>query len=59
MIRTYGSINKDGIHTDTSNTLRGAKRYATINNINNVSLRIGYNVIMVAYKKNKKWLRYE
>lgn len=58
MIVVYGSV-IDGIHMDTSNTLKGAKRYATTNNIDNVSKRTEY-FTTIEYKKIKnKWTKYE
>lgn len=54
----YGVINSDGIHTDVSNSERGAKRYATLNGYNQVSIRynLGYNVEIIAERVNKKWV---
>ena len=55
MIQTYGtSIN--GVHTDTSNTLKGAKRYASINGLQNVTKRTGYNSFVVFNKVGNKWI---
>ena len=54
MITIYGSI-INGIHTDTSNTLHGAKCYATRNNIDNISIRYGYSVAKCLIKENNKW----
>lgn len=59
MIKIYGSTNNNNIHTDTSNTLLGAKQYATRNGLRNVSVRIGYNVTLLEYKLNNKWHKYE
>lgn len=56
MMIVYGTTNNEGIHYDTSNTLRGAKCYATRNGYNNVSKRVGYNVFIVAEKINNKWV---
>ena len=56
MITVYGTTDSEGIHTDTSNTLRGAKCYATRNNYTNVSKRVGYSVFVVAKKINNKWV---
>jgi len=55
MITVYGIVNKDGTHTDVSNTLHGAKCYATRNGYTTVSKRVGYNVRLVAEKVNGKW----
>lgn len=54
----FGVVNSDGIHTDVSNSERGAKRYATLNGYDKVSIRYncGYVVEIVAVKKNKKWV---
>jgi hypothetical protein len=59
MIKVYGSTNNKNIHTDTSNTLLGAKQYATRNGYNTVSIRIGYNVTLLEYKQNNKWYKYK
>ena len=59
MIKTYGSTDNKNIHTDTSNTLLGAKQYATRNGFKNVSVRIGYNVTLLEYKQGNKWYKYE
>ena len=59
MIKIYGSTNNNNIHTDTSNTLLGAKQYATRNGFKNVSIRIGYNVTLLEYKQQNKWYKYE
>lgn len=54
----FGVVNSDGIHTDVSNSERGAKRYATLNGYNKVSIRynLGYVVEVVAVKVGKKWV---
>jgi hypothetical protein len=59
MIHTYGSTDNKNIHTDTSNTLLGAKQYATRNGLKNVSLRSGYNVTLLEYKQDNKWYKYK
>ena len=59
MIKVYGSTNNNNIHIDTSNTLLGAKQYATRNGYRNVSIRIGYNVTLLEYKDSGKWYTYE
>ena len=53
----YGVV-KNGIHTDVSNTERGAKIYATKNGYNDVSIRYncGYNVQIIAKKVGQKWI---
>lgn len=55
MITTYGTINNEGTHTDTSKTLLGAKVYATLNGYNVVSKRNGYIAFVVAEKIGGKW----
>jgi len=55
MITVYGIVNKDGTHTDVSNTLHGAKCYATRNGYTTVSKRVGYNTRTIAEKVNGKW----
>lgn len=55
MILVYGtSIN--GVHTDTSKTMKGAKRYATLNGFKNVTKRIGYNSMIIFNKVGNKWI---
>lgn len=51
----YGVTNKDGVHTDVSSTLLGAKQYATKNGYTEVSKRVGYNARIIAEKVNNKW----
>jgi len=54
---TYGVINEDGIYIDTSMTLRGAKRYATLHGFTRVGRRFdsGYHITEMAIKYNNKW----
>jgi len=59
MITLYGSTDNKNIHTDTSNTLLGAKQYATRNGLNNVSIRIGMAVSLLEYKDSGKWYSYK
>ena len=59
MIKAYGSTDNTNTHTDTSNTLLGAKQYATRNGLRNVSVRIGYNVTLLEYKDSGKWYSYD
>jgi ABC-type phosphonate transport system ATPase subunit len=56
MDNVYG-ITYNGIHTDTSNTERGAKCYATRNGFTTVSVRFncGYVVAIIAERVNGKW----
>jgi hypothetical protein len=53
----YG-ITVNGIHTDTSKTLQGAKNYATRNNFLTVSVRYscGYIVRQLCHKYAGKWI---
>ena len=53
----YGVTNSEGVHTDVSNTLRGAKNYATRHNYTKVSIRFngGYVCSVVAEKVGSKW----
>jgi len=55
MIKVYGVLNNKNVHTDVSATLLGAKMYATRNDYNNVSKRVGYNVEHIATKQDGKW----
>ena len=59
MITIYGSTDNTNTHTDTSNTLLGAKQYATRHGYKTVSVRIGYNVTLLEYKQNNKWYKYK
>jgi hypothetical protein len=59
MIKVYGVTDNTNKHTDTSNTLLGAKQYATRNGYKCVSVRIGYNVTLLEYKYLGKWCKYE
>ena len=59
MITVYGVTDNKNIHTDVSNTLLGAKQYATRNGYKTVSIRIGYNVTLLEYKQNNKWYKYK
>lgn len=59
MITVYGTTDtREGNHIDTSNTLLGAKQYATRNGLKTVSKRVGYNARIVAVKKDGKWWDY-
>jgi len=53
----YGIV-YNGVHTDVCKTEIGAKRYATKNGYNCVSIRYncGYNVRIVATKNGKRWI---
>jgi hypothetical protein len=56
MQNTFGVL-IDGAHTDVSKTERGAKRYATLNGYNIVTIRynLGYVAEKIAVKINGKW----
>jgi hypothetical protein len=56
---TFGIIfGPDNIYTDVSNTLKGAKRYATIHGYKKVGIRFnsGYHASVAAVKVNNKWV---
>ena len=56
MITVFGTTDtKDNAHIDTSNTLRGAKMYATRNGLKTVSKRVGSNAYVIAEKRRGKW----
>ena len=56
MIQTFGtSIN--GKHIYTSNTLKGAKRYATINGLTNITMKIRYFSYILFNKVGNKWVK--
>ncbi len=55
MIICYG-VEINGQYMDVSNSLLGAKQYATRNGFNEVYKRAGYNVLKVAEKKEGVWL---
>ena len=59
MITVYGSTDNANTHTDTSNTLLGAKHYATRHGLKNVSIRIGMGVSLLEYKQGNKWYTYK
>ena len=53
MSNTYGVVyGSDNIYTDVSNSLKGAKRYATNNGYDKVGIRYnsGYNCSVVSIK---------
>lgn len=56
-MNTFGIIDINGCHIDTSKTIKGAKRYATINGYTKVSMRYngGYIARIVAEKISGKW----
>jgi hypothetical protein len=55
----YGVLNSEGVHIDTSKTLQGAKRHATINGYNTITVRYncGYITEQILYKckLTNKW----
>ena len=60
MNNTYGIVyGADNIYTDVSNSLKGAKRYATINGYKKVGIRYnnGYHCRVVSIKVNNKWVK--
>lgn len=58
MANIYG-VTVNGIHTDTSKTLNGAKNYATRNGFNIVSVRYncGYIAAPIFEKVDGKWIK--
>ena len=57
-MHTYGVNTRSNGYQDVSNTLRGAKIYATKNGFSEVYIRFnsGYHVAKVAEKINGKWV---
>ena len=56
----YGVVHLPyNVHIDVSNSLLGAKQYATRNGYTVVSKRVGYNAICIAKKVNNKWINHE
>ena len=58
---TYGVTSYQGGYVDVSNTLLGAKQYATRNGYNEVYIRFnnGYHTALKAEKVNGKWVEVE
>lgn len=54
MVVVYG-IAYNGVHTDVSKTMLGAKQYATRHGYVTVSKRVGFDAVIVAEKLNGKW----
>lgn len=55
----YGVLDKNDIHIDISKTEKGAKRYATLNGYEIVTVRYGYNARIIAHKiTGKRWKKY-
>ena len=59
MITVYGVTDNKNIHTDVSNTLLGAKQYATRHGYKTVSVRHGYNITLIEYKQSNRWYKYK
>lgn len=57
MQNTYGVIDSNGCHLDVSNSLLGAKQYATRHGYLRVSVRFncGYVATEIAHKYAGKW----
>jgi len=53
----YGIVDNNGIHTDMSTSLKGAKRMATLRGYTKVSVRYncGYVVQVLFERVNNKW----
>jgi len=56
----YGVLSK-GVHIDVSKTEQGAKRYATLNGFDIVTIRYncGYVAQQIAYKYGNKWKQFK
>jgi len=56
-MKTYGVLDKNDCHIDVARTEKGAKRYATNNGYDKISVRydMGYNAEIVAEKIGGKW----
>ena len=56
MTNTYGVLS-NGVHIDVSRSIKGAKRYATMNGYNIVTIRYngGYIAEQISEKVNGKW----
>lgn len=52
----YGVLDFNQCHIDVSESLLGAKQYATRNGYGIVSRRSEYHVTVMAYKKDGKWI---
>lgn len=57
MQNIYGIIDNNGCHVDVSNSLLGAKQYATKHGYLTVSVRFncGYIATQIAHKYTGKW----
>lgn len=56
MTNTYGVLS-NGVHIDISRSIQGAKRYATMNGFNIITIRYncGYIAAQIYEKVNGKW----
>lgn len=56
MINIYGVLS-NGVHIDVSQSIQGAKRYATMNGYNIVTIRYncGYIAEQISERVNGKW----
>ena len=57
MRNIYGILDSNGCHVDVSNSLLGAKQYATKHGYLTVTVRFncGYIAAQIAHKYNGKW----
>lgn len=57
MATIYGVLDSNDCHIDISHSIKGAKRFATLNRYNKVSARYnyGYHVEILFEKVNNKW----
>ncbi len=55
--KIYGIFDNNNCLIDISKTLRGCKRYATINGYNKIGYRIEYNAFVTHAKVGKKWVK--
>ena len=53
----YGILNAEDCHIDVSNSLHGAKCYASRNGYKKISERVGYNVVRTWAKVLGKWVK--
>lgn len=59
-MKTYGILDRNDCHIDVSNSLKGTKRFATMNGYKKVSVRYncGYDVDILFEKIGKQWKPY-
>lgn len=57
MKNTYGVLGNRGEHVDVSSSEKGAKRYASLNGYDKVTVRHGggYTTEVIAIKQGKRW----